>query len=128
MSTLNTPFWHIFFMSPWYNIFGGITMRLKELRKQKKLRQQDVADAINCSQAVYSRYENGEREPSKIVLNSLADFYNVSVDYILGRDQEELAPDAITPALLTREERMLQMFRQMDEKQQDAFIKWLEKR
>lgn len=63
-------------------------MRLKELRKQKKLRQQDVADAINCSQAVYSRYENGEREPSKIVLNSLADFYNVSVDYILGRDQD----------------------------------------
>lgn len=103
-------------------------MRLKELRKQKRLRQQDVADAINCSQAVYSRYENGEREPSKIVLNSLADFYNVSVDYILGRDQEELAPDAITPALLTREDRMLQMFRQMDEKEQDAFIKWLEKR
>ena len=103
-------------------------MRLKELRKKSKLRQQDVADAINCSQAVYSRYENGEREPSKDVLRSLADFFGVSVDYILGRDQEETDQAAITTALLTREERMLEMFRQMDEKEQDAFIKWLEKR
>lgn len=78
-------------------------MRLKELRKQKKLRQQDVADAINCSQAVYSRYENGEREPSKIVLNSLADFYNVSVDYILGRDQAEPAQNETEEEALQKE-------------------------
>ena len=103
-------------------------MRLKELRKKSKLRQQDVADAINCSQAVYSRYENGEREPSKDVLRSLADYFGVTVDYIIGRDQEETDQAAITTALLTREERMLEMFRQMDEKEQDAFIKWLEKR
>lgn len=67
-------------------------MRLKELRARRKLRQQDVADAINCSQAVYSRYENGEREPSKDTLNRLADFYGVSVDYIIGRDPVPTSP------------------------------------
>lgn len=61
-------------------------MRLKELRKAKKLRQSDVAKVINCSQAVYSRYENGEREPSAETLKALADFHNVTVDYILGRE------------------------------------------
>ena len=72
-------------------------MRLKELRTHRKLRQQDVADAINCSQAVYSRYENGEREPSKDTLNRLADFYGVSVDYILGRDPVTAAPPTREP-------------------------------
>lgn len=72
-------------------------MRLKELRTRRKLRQQDVADAVNCSQAVYSRYENGEREPSKDTLNRLADFYGVSVDYILGRDPVADVPPTREP-------------------------------
>lgn len=64
-------------------------MRLKQLRKEKKKLQREVAEVINCSQAVYSRYESGEREPSNDILSALADYYGVSVDYILGRDQEE---------------------------------------
>ena len=59
-------------------------MRLKDLRKAKKLRQCDVAEVINTSQAVYSRYENGERTPPMDVLKTLADFYEVSVDYLVG--------------------------------------------
>ena len=62
-------------------------MRLKELRKERKMLQRQVAEAINCSQAVYSRYENGEREPSKEILAALADLYGVSVDYLLGREE-----------------------------------------
>ena len=60
-------------------------MKLKELRKQRKLNQQAVADVLNCSQAVYSRYENGDREPSLEVLIRLADFYKVSLDELVGR-------------------------------------------
>lgn len=59
-------------------------MRLKELRKAKKLRQSEVAEAINCSQAVYSRYENGERTPSPDTLKALASYFGVTVDYLLG--------------------------------------------
>ena len=60
-------------------------MRLKELRKQRKLNQQAVADALNCSQAVYSRYESGDREPPLETLIRLADFYNISLDELVGR-------------------------------------------
>jgi transcriptional regulator with XRE-family HTH domain len=68
-------------------MFSGVKqVRLKELRKERKILQRQVAEAINCSQAVYSRYESGEREPSKEILAALADFYGVSVDYLLGRD------------------------------------------
>lgn len=61
-------------------------MRLKELRKAKKVRQSEVAEAINCSQAVYSRYENGERTPSPDTIKALANFFGVTVDYLLGVD------------------------------------------
>lgn len=67
-------------------------MRLRELRKERKLLQRTVAEAINCSQAVYSRYENGEREPSNDVLATLADFYGVTIDYLLGRDDPPPPP------------------------------------
>lgn len=61
-------------------------MRLKELRRAKKIRQSEVAEAINCSQAVYSRYENGERTPSPDTIKALANFFGVTVDYLLGVD------------------------------------------
>ena len=65
-------------------------MRLKELRKQRKLNQQAVADVLNCSQAVYSRYENGDREPPLEAIIRLADFYNVSLDELVGRTPMEV--------------------------------------
>ena len=60
-------------------------MRLKELRKERKLNQQAIADALNCSQSVYSRYENGSYEPPIDVLIRLADFYGVTLDELVGR-------------------------------------------
>lgn len=102
--------------------------RLKEIRESKGMTQTQLGEVIGAKKSAVSLWESGKRQIDNNTLKSLADFFGVSVDYILGRDQEELAPDTIAPALLTREERMLQMFRQMDEKEQDAFIKWLEKR
>jgi transcriptional regulator with XRE-family HTH domain len=40
---------------------------------------------LNCTQACYSNYENGKRDIPTVVLENLADFYKVSVDYLLGR-------------------------------------------
>lgn len=65
-------------------------MRLKELRKERKLNQQAVADALNCSQSVYSRYENGSYEPPIDVLIRLADFYGVTLDELVGRVPMEI--------------------------------------
>jgi transcriptional regulator with XRE-family HTH domain len=72
-------------------------MRLKELRKQRKLNQQAVADALNCSQSVYSRYENGSYEPSLEILLKLADFFQVSLDELVGRTPMEVVVKHETP-------------------------------
>lgn len=60
-------------------------MRLKELRKQKGLSQLRLATELNTTQNTISRYETGEREPGIDELIKLADYFNVSVDYLLGR-------------------------------------------
>ena len=60
-------------------------MRLKELREEKGATQKEVADFIGCSSLVYSRYEREEREPDIDTLCRLADFFGVTVDYIVCR-------------------------------------------
>ncbi|KSU30842.1 transcriptional regulator Cro/CI family [Lactococcus lactis subsp. lactis] len=62
--------------------------RLKELRKGKGLTQQKVADSLNISQPNYRRWESGERSPSVETLIMLADYFDVSIDYLLGRKSE----------------------------------------
>ncbi|MBR4021708.1 MAG: helix-turn-helix transcriptional regulator [Ruminococcus sp.] len=59
--------------------------RLKDLREDMELNQTDIANILFTSQTVYSRYERGVRTIPVEHLLILADFYNVSVDYILGR-------------------------------------------
>ena len=58
---------------------------LKLLRKERGLRQKEAADRLGVAQALLSHYENGKRECGLDFLVQAADFYNVSVDYILGR-------------------------------------------
>lgn len=60
--------------------------RLKELRKQTHLTQTDLAKKLNITQATYQRYEIETSEPNLETLCTLADFYNVSLDYLIGRD------------------------------------------
>lgn len=59
--------------------------RLKDLREDKDLLQKEIADILNTSQTVYSRYERGFQTIPVQHLIKLADFYNTSTDYILGR-------------------------------------------
>lgn len=58
--------------------------KLKELRIEWGLTQQQIADEINCTRQAYNRYELGEREPDYDILITLAKFYGVSTDFILG--------------------------------------------
>lgn len=60
-------------------------MRLKELRKSKGISQLKMAVDLNTSQNTISRYETGEREPGINELIKLADYFNVSIDYLLER-------------------------------------------
>ena len=60
-------------------------MRLKELRKARNMTQLRLAMELHTNQNTISRYENGEREPGIAELIQLADFFDVSVDYLIGR-------------------------------------------
>ena len=65
-------------------------MRLKEIRHNLGYSQKQVCEYIGCSGAVYSRYETGNREPSIDTLKRIAEFFEVSIDYLLeNRDFEE---------------------------------------
>lgn len=65
-------------------------MRLKELRKARKLSQLKVALDLHTNQNTISRYETGEREPCLSDLVMLADYFDVSVDYLLERTDDPI--------------------------------------
>lgn len=62
-------------------------MKLKDIRKQHNLTQKSVALHLNTTQQTYSDYENNKTEPSIDMLIKLADLYNTSIDFIVGRDR-----------------------------------------
>ena len=59
--------------------------RIRILRKEKHLKQEEAAQLLGLSISSYCRYERGEREPDAPVLWRMADLFNVSVDYLIGR-------------------------------------------
>ena len=63
--------------------------RLEDLRVDHDLTQQDVADVLGCNREVYRRYEKGIRTIPIDFLIRLADYYNVSIDYIVGRTNQK---------------------------------------
>ena len=59
--------------------------RIRNLREDKDLTQKQMGEILLCSQRVYSNYERGDIDIPTIILIKLADFHNVSVDYLLNR-------------------------------------------
>ena len=59
--------------------------RLQQLKIEKKLLQKDIAKDNNLSLRAYQYYERGERNPTSDILIKLADYFHVSIDYLVGR-------------------------------------------
>ena len=71
-----------------YCIFDRVmhmALRIRDLREDNDHKQKEIAKLLNISQATYSRYETGELDIPHSALQILAEFYNTSVDYLLGR-------------------------------------------
>lgn len=68
-------------------------IKIKELRKEKKYTQQEVADKIGVTRPAYTAYESGKRQPDFNILQSLASLFDVSVDYLLGRTDVKTISD-----------------------------------
>lgn len=63
--------------------------RIRDLREDCDLTQREMGEILNCSQRVYSNYERGDLDIPTEILIKLADFYDVSVDYILNRTNKK---------------------------------------
>lgn len=72
-------------------------MRIRELRKAKKVTMKELGNMIGVAESTMSLYETGKRKPDPETLSRLADYFNVSVDYLLGRDEEQ-PQAALSPA------------------------------
>ena len=66
-----------------------ITEYLIKSRKQHKLTMKETANMLGVSLSAYQKYENGTRDVSTAILSKLADLFNVTTDYLLGRNVEE---------------------------------------
>lgn len=71
-----------------------LAARLRSLRKNKQKTQQEIADLLGITRSAYNTYEKGSRNPTHDKLNFLADYYETTVDYLLGRD-EIVTPDTV---------------------------------
>ncbi len=63
--------------------------RLRDLREDKDLKQKNLADLLQVHQTTYSDYELGRLNIPISALHAMADFYSVSIDYLLGRTNEK---------------------------------------
>lgn len=61
---------------------------IKKLRKQQKITQLELAKALNIADNTVSQYENGQRLPSDEIKIKLADYFGVSLDYLMGREED----------------------------------------
>lgn len=60
-------------------------LRIRDLREDNDLTQQQISKILLCDQSLYSKYERGERDIPVALLIKLADYYNTSIDYLVGR-------------------------------------------
>lgn len=88
-------------------------LRLKELRIEKEKTQAEMANALSISRQVYANYENEINQPSLETLGKIADFFEVSTDYLLGRSDDlgNVTVKQTGTGLTGEEERLLRCFR-----------------
>ena len=67
----------------------SMRLRIRDLREDNDLKQKEIADYLMCDQSLYSKYERMERPLPLELADKLADYYGVSVDYLLGRTNKK---------------------------------------
>ncbi len=107
-------------------------LKLKELRKQKGLSQEEAANALGISMRAYQNYEYGQREPNIEMINKLADFYGVTTDYLLGRPEAKPPENPVDVVarevkLQAMEKELMEEYLKLPLNQRENFVEFLEK-
>ncbi len=103
-------------------------MRIKEMRNELNLTQIELAKAINTSQRNVGRWENEENEPTSSFLIALADFFQCSVDYLLGRSDDfgnVTVSGVAGEQLLDEEKELLRIYRSIDSELQHRALGYM---
>lgn len=96
-------------------------IKLLDLRKKRKQTQQEVADYLGVTRQCYNRYENEARECDYQALITLADYFNVSVDYLLGREGN----DESTPILSAEEKELISLITSLTDEETDELTNFV---
>ncbi len=112
---------------------GLFGVRLRELRKESRLTQQAVADRLQIHRTTYTKYETDGVTPDQQGLVQLAALFGVSVDFLLGREEQGAPTLAVAneetsvPALSLQEKALLQMFRQLSDEEKKSIVQRVQK-
>lgn len=109
---------------------GRILKCLRENYTERKLRQSDVANIIGVSVQAYQKYEYGTAEPTFDAIDKLADFYDVTADYLLGRSGEKLTTDILgqlaeDKSLSALEKKLLREYMNLPHETRQAFVQFV---
>ncbi|MFZ7936264.1 helix-turn-helix domain-containing protein [Bacillus thuringiensis] len=66
-----------------------LSIRIKELRKERKWSQKELGEKVDVSESFISKVESGKKQPSREVTAKIAEIFNVTTDFLLGRSDEE---------------------------------------
>ena len=94
---------------------GAIMLKLRELRLDSEKTQAELALFLGTSRQVYANYENGINEPSLDTLARLADFFECSTDYLLGREDDfgNVTVQGTSPNFTSEELEIVRIFRKL---------------
>lgn len=103
-----------------------LSSRMRLLRKEAKLTQEEVAKHLHIERQTYSNYENESRTPPLEIVILLADFYHVTVDYLVREDGRNGDPCQYPFRALTRtEEKFLNSFRSLNDPSQKEVLQFI---
>jgi HTH-type transcriptional regulator, competence development regulator len=102
-------------------VFYVLGDRLRRLRLEKKLTQEELGKKINVTKVSISGYENGNRTPDTETLQKLADFFNVTTDYLLGRTDNPSPPESDIPEELNTLAKINQLIKEYGIEQMGFF-------
>ena len=100
-------------------------IRIRELRISRKLSQQELADNLKVSKSSINMYERGEREPGLDLLEAIADFFNVDLDYLMGKSdnpQKHLITSTNDIKLTADEEKLLKTYRGFNDEGKEKLL------
>ena len=101
-------------------------IRLLELRNEKGLSQREMAKHLNISQGTYNNWENANTEPSISQLITLATFFDVTVDYLIGNDANDSVNLNKSISLFGENEKIIKLYNNLNKETQESILNILE--